>query len=57
MITESATLIKVAEYKINFGCLNEAVNIGDLEDECWRCAIEDGLVDQKDRKKYTITVV
>lgn len=57
VIIENSTLRKIFEYKIVMSSLNDEIGISNFVDECWRCAVEDGLVKDSERSKYSITVV
>ena len=51
-IIEIATKKIVAEVPINFAMANTNTTENDVFDEAWKSAIEDNLVDAKNRSQY-----
>lgn len=56
LIIEKSTEKVVAQYPTILSGANYDPSTKEYEDEGWRCAVEDGLVKEMDRSKYSIQV-
>lgn len=57
LIIENATNNLVAKYTISLQAANYTPSVEEYQNEGWKCAIEDKLVDTSDRGKYSIRVI
>ena len=55
-IIESASKKIIAEIPINFGMANTTTTEKDVFDEAWKSAVEDNLVDVKNKSKYKFEI-
>ncbi len=56
LIIEKSTGKMVGQYPINLSGANYDPQAKEYEDEAWKCAVEDGLVKEVDRSKYSIQI-
>lgn len=55
-VIEARTNVIVFTYPIHLGGINKDPTEEDYENEAWRCAVEDKLVDPHDRASYKFLI-
>lgn len=55
-IIETVSNKVITEIPINFGMANTTTTENDIFDEAWKSAVEDNLVDVKNKSKYKFEI-